>query len=137
MTAFDIYHQQHVYVLFNCCAAHVATCASLNDLLVSRPSAHCNTQLQVRPDSTKQPIYIQTLCIDRPLHNSRRTTTISLLQLCHPCAYQTTGCLSYPTAGKSVADYIKDDPETGSFNMAHEVNMLVQKAKEWPEYCAR
>jgi hypothetical protein len=30
-----------------------------------------------------------------------------------------------------MADYIKDDPETGSFNIAHEVNMFVQKAKEW------
>jgi hypothetical protein len=37
-------------------------------------------------------------------------------------------------AAKPLADSIKDDPETGRYNVDEAVNMFVQKAKEWQSY---
>lgn len=39
-------------------------------------------------------------------------------------------------AAKPLADSIRDDPETGSYNVKEAVDMFVQKAKEW-QGCVR
>jgi hypothetical protein len=39
-------------------------------------------------------------------------------------------------AAKPLADSIKDDPDTGKYNVHEAVEMFVQKAKEW-QSCVR